>query len=403
MDKITYLAELAEGLARWVPERERQDILRYYAEYFEEAGPGREAEVVAELGDPWALSSRLAVEGGYVTWEKAASWAPRKTWRRVLLGTAVGLSVFMLVTAFGLLAFNGVRFVSNHPVLTDVAVLPVDPPEVGAVFEWAPDGAVTIVDSGYAFVDSEHIAFDSDRVTFIGNADLVEFGLIENRSVAAFSSIDVDVSLGNIQVVTGDAFTLSVCWNDAMIGYEPMWEVRDGVLRIRAGSGAKVTRAFVWDDLKELFILDQLAVDVTITVPENTALGKISVKTGLGDVLLWGVSAETVTAETNLGNVECYEARNVRRLDLNTGAGNLNLDMEKVCSGLSISLRSGTGNVEVSLGCSEKDCQYELQSGLSLVTVNGNILGSKAEHKGNMPYRLVAESGTGSVNLYFFG
>ena len=25
MDKLTYLAELAEGLARWVPERERQD------------------------------------------------------------------------------------------------------------------------------------------------------------------------------------------------------------------------------------------------------------------------------------------------------------------------------------------------------------------------------------------
>ena len=46
MDKLTYLAELAEGLARWVPERERQNILRYYAEYFDEAGPGREAEVV---------------------------------------------------------------------------------------------------------------------------------------------------------------------------------------------------------------------------------------------------------------------------------------------------------------------------------------------------------------------
>ena len=60
MDKITYLAELAEGLARWVPERERQDILRYYAEYFEEAGPGKEGDVIAELGDPWALSCRLA-------------------------------------------------------------------------------------------------------------------------------------------------------------------------------------------------------------------------------------------------------------------------------------------------------------------------------------------------------
>ena len=51
MDKLTYLAELAEGLARWVPERERQDILRYYAEYFDEAGPDKEGQVVAELGD----------------------------------------------------------------------------------------------------------------------------------------------------------------------------------------------------------------------------------------------------------------------------------------------------------------------------------------------------------------
>lgn len=77
MDKITYLAQLAEGLARWVPERERQEILRYYAEYFQEAGEDREAEVVAELGDPWALSSRLAVEGGYVSQEGANAWRPR--------------------------------------------------------------------------------------------------------------------------------------------------------------------------------------------------------------------------------------------------------------------------------------------------------------------------------------
>ena len=89
MDKLTYLAELAEGLARWVPERERQDILRYYAEYFEEAGEEREAEVVAELGDPWALSCRLAVEGGYVSAQQAENWTPpkRKKWPWVLAAT----------------------------------------------------------------------------------------------------------------------------------------------------------------------------------------------------------------------------------------------------------------------------------------------------------------------------
>ena len=96
MDKITYLAELAEGLARWVPERERQDILRYYAEYFEEAGPEREAQVVAELGDPWALSCRLAVEGGYVTQEQANSWTPPKR-KRKFWTLAAGITAAVLV------------------------------------------------------------------------------------------------------------------------------------------------------------------------------------------------------------------------------------------------------------------------------------------------------------------
>ena len=92
MDKLTYLAELAEGLARWVPERERQDILRYYAEYFDEAGPDKEGQVVAELGDPWALSCRLAVEGGYVTQQGADSWTPRQNKRTPFLGAAGGLA-----------------------------------------------------------------------------------------------------------------------------------------------------------------------------------------------------------------------------------------------------------------------------------------------------------------------
>ena len=97
MDKLTYLAELAEGLARWVPERERQNILRYYAEYFDEAGPDKEGQVVAELGDPWALSCRLAVEGGYVTQQGADSWTPRqnkrKRWPLVLAGTVACVAI----------------------------------------------------------------------------------------------------------------------------------------------------------------------------------------------------------------------------------------------------------------------------------------------------------------------
>ena len=374
MDKITYLAELAEGLARWVPERERQDILRYYAEYFEEAGQDREAEVMAELGDPWALSCRLAVEGGYVTHEKAASWRPRKAWPKVLIGTAVGLSVFALVFGFGLLVFNLVGFDPARGVA--VAVDPVYEFQFGQVLEG----------SGVTFVDGVYSSC-----------------FINGESLGVFNSIDADISLGNVEVVYADDYTLSITRSETMSGYEPAWEVRDGVLRLRDGDLPRQAQVDSWDDLKKLFNVNHWSVEVVITVPEGAALDNINVETGVGNVLLWGVSVETVTAETGVGKVECFEAWNARKLELTTGVGDVTLGMSEVRSGLAATLESGTGNVEVDLGCSESDCAYELESGLGLVTVNGVVRGSSAERGGSAPCRLIAESGTGSVNVWLNG
>ena len=378
MDKITYLAELAEGLARWVPERERQDILRWYAEYFEEAGPEREAEVVAELGDPWALSSRLAVEGGYVTWEKAASWRHKVKWPGVLIGAMVGLSVFALVFAFGLLAVNGVRNVSSEPVNVFGEV------EQATVVDW---GMTPVWDSefwaGYAYLEGDpNIYFMADE------------------GLNSFKSIDVDISLGNIEVAAGDGFALSVSRSGALSGYEPTWEVKNGVLRLRDG-GSQVTNVFVWDDLKNLFSANQLVVDVTITVPRNIVLDEISVKTGLGDVLLYGVCAENVTAETGLGDVECYEARCVRWLGLSTGMGDVTLGMKEALDGLSIGLKTGMGDIEATLCGAEKDYSYELDSGMGAVTVNGSYHNARVVRGGKQPYQLNATSGMGDVNVYF--
>ena len=381
MDKITYLAELAEGLARWVPERERQDILRYYAEYFEEAGSDREAEVVAELGDPWALSCRLAVEGGYVTWENAASWRPEKRWPKVLLGTAVGLTVFALVFGIGQLAFNVTRNVS-HSV--------TDPSVFGEVEQ------VTLVDWGMSPVRGEYGGF-----AFVDEPGAMGPYFIDGESVWTFSSIDVDISLGNIQMVAGDGYTLSVRLSEALGGYEPSCEIRDGVLRIRDGDLSRQAMVNSWDDLKKMFSADWLAVDVIITVPYEAALDKISVKTGLGDVLLWGLNATTVTAETGLGDVECYEARSVRQLGLSTGMGDVNLILEEVLDGLDIDLESGTGNVEATLPCRKSDCAYVLESGIGTVSVNGVICGSSVNRTGNPHCILDAASGIGGVNVWF--
>ncbi len=55
------MRELAERLARLPPD-ERESALSYYEEYFDEAGPDREAEVIRELGSPHAVASRILAD-----------------------------------------------------------------------------------------------------------------------------------------------------------------------------------------------------------------------------------------------------------------------------------------------------------------------------------------------------
>ena len=221
MDKLTYLAELAEGLARWVPERERQDILRYYAEYFEEAGPDREAQVVAELGDPWALSCRLAVEGGYVTQREAESWTPprRKKWPWVLAGTLVCVAVVGMSVAYASAQIGRLvgRFVGQEAEQTAV-VEAVDNAQFGTAYEHDPVGS----DSGAVYQEDE------------GNKAAGEgFWSQEDGCLNAFSGIDAEISFGGITVTAGSDYSLSITRVGDLGGYELKWKIEDGRLKIQ--------------------------------------------------------------------------------------------------------------------------------------------------------------------------
>ena len=51
MTKTEYLAKLTKYL-RKLPQKDYEEVLEYFMEYFEEAGPENEAQVIAELGTP---------------------------------------------------------------------------------------------------------------------------------------------------------------------------------------------------------------------------------------------------------------------------------------------------------------------------------------------------------------
>lgn len=61
MNKQQYMSRLAEELAK-LPEEEIRAALEFYEEYFAEAGPENEAEVIAELGRPEQAAAQIKAD-----------------------------------------------------------------------------------------------------------------------------------------------------------------------------------------------------------------------------------------------------------------------------------------------------------------------------------------------------
>lgn len=63
MSREEYLSELYALLHQRLPSGELEHIMKYYEDYFNEAGPEREGEVIAELGSPEDLARQVAGGG----------------------------------------------------------------------------------------------------------------------------------------------------------------------------------------------------------------------------------------------------------------------------------------------------------------------------------------------------
>lgn len=389
MDKITYLAQLAEGLARWVPERERQEILRYYAEYFQEAGEDREAEVVAELGDPWALSSRLAVEGGYVTREGVSAWTPRQNKRKIWPWVTAGtLTAVVLVAVFVGAAAMWMGRAVGRAVRDEVVIGGGD----------ASTGIAVVEDPSTVEFGEAMVPVPSEGTAYITGKE--GFWSMEDGCLDSFDEIDIDASIANVTVTEGEDFTLYISSDSTLGGYSLKWEVKNYVLKIRDDGAAGHVNITSWDDFKNMFGVNASAMDVSITVPEGWVMEKVNVKTGLGDVFISCLDAKKAEAETGLGDVECYEVGAWDEVKLETGMGDVTLGVEEPFDGAKYDLKTGMGTIEAQLNAVQADWDYEAKTGMGTVTVNGDSRGTKAERKGGS-YELEAETGMGDINLYF--
>lgn len=125
MSKQEFLYRL-ETLLMDLPKSERDDALDYYEQYFEAAGPEREAEVIRELGSPEKVSEMIHSSGRQEAsgWERETGGTGRQMPPRcrpekknrtalwVTLGVAVLLAAVLIFSAFS-------GFISYHVIKTE--------------------------------------------------------------------------------------------------------------------------------------------------------------------------------------------------------------------------------------------------------------------------------------------
>ena len=58
LDRQEFMRQL-EQLLLFVPIQEKEEALQYYNDYFEDAGPEREQEVIASLGSPEKIAENI--------------------------------------------------------------------------------------------------------------------------------------------------------------------------------------------------------------------------------------------------------------------------------------------------------------------------------------------------------
>lgn len=368
MDKNTYLKELARHLSRKMPEREWEDTLRWYEEYFQEAGPERESEVIEELGSPETVARRVAEEGGW-TQEKERG---RK--RGMVIGIAAAAVLLIAALCMGIW---------------------------GTLLRTAPDapaaspGVTGQQDSnGPPQTSSPVPPTDPEPSQTPGTSPEPEPGQSPNpgsnpmQTLDAFTEIETQVAVGDVIVRQGTEFQIEVAFEGTVQGkpYRIEYEVTDGTLNI-------VSFPKHCNDND-----GDCSGQVLVTVPENTTLEEIKISLGVGNVTLCELSVDEAELETGVGDLSVIDTA-AGEVELNTGVGDVKISGIPAAT---MDLTTGVGNVAAKLDCTPEECSWMLTSGVGPIQVDGATSQLSASKKAPGGFcQLTGSTGVGSVTVTF--
>lgn len=352
MNREEYMKGLERALSGRVPEEELQNILIYYNEYFDEAGPQQEMGVIEELGSPEGVAARLLEDRAPVGWRKGGT----PVWKGALLGVA-GVAVVLFACV---VIYQGVT--RRGPALASARSTSGTRPVIA---ETEP---------------AQTLSQDSAGAP----ADGVQ-------NLEAFESLEIELGMGDVRVKTGTEYSVSLessGMDKNGTPYELHFSSEDGALS-------------VWSTPRSLNSYHpNPEATVVVTVPQGTVLEAATLEVGMGS-LRWsdcGIS-EQLISEVGMGDAD-FSGDITGNVHVESGMGRIRVSGDLAGDVL---LESGMGDIDLTLDGQAKEYEYELSTGMGTIRINGEKCSGTTQEGGGGDRDLTLSVGVGDISLDFGG
>lgn len=364
MTRQEYMQQLAALLAA-MPEAERRDALDYYEEYFDAAGPEKEAQTIQELGSPQNVAEKI--------WEGTGAQSgtpmpdnsmPEQGSRRRKSLVWIVLAILAILIVVLLVFIGSFKIVTKYQYsIAESATAEEVPPQE------ATGGATENIDESTDENTETAITKESAKSESTNRLESSTMTLDEKQ----VQTMVLDLDCGEVAFVrsnAADEITLRFenfysDWLERTVdesGFSVRYKIPKGYI---SGSDPTPTLSIALPEIE----LEQIELNLNLgsadlgtlkakSIQADLALGSLyadELQTGqldatlaLGSAELGNVQAERVTIENAQGDVTISRLVGASQVQVTDQLGNIALTLGEKADGYSVQAACGLGSITVS-------------------------------------------------------
>ena len=399
MTRQEYMQQLAALLAA-MPEAERRDALDYYEEYFDAAGPEKEAQTIQELGSPQDVAEKIwEGTGAQPGTPMPDSNMPEQGSRRRKSPVWIVLAILAILIVV-LLVFNGsFKIVTKYQYsIAESATAEEVPPQetTGDAAEETAGGATESTDENTETAITKESA-KSESTNRLESSTMT----LDAKQV---QTLALDLDCGEVAFVrsnAADEITLRFenfysDWLERTVdedSFTVQYKLPKGYI---SGSDPTPTLSIALPEME----LEQIELNLRLGSADLGTLKakRITADLALGSLYADDLQTEQLDATLALGSAELGNVQ-ADRVTIENAQGDVTIS--RLLGASQVQVTDQLGDITLALGGSAVDYSVQAKCGLGSITVSGAKQASPYSANSKAANTVILDAALGDITLNF--